>query len=172
MGVMLNFSSWEWPFLITIIPMWLFNQFVITTILTWCCEHENKIKHKYLVDKKPRYQLRPHKTAPRLTCDLCEWLAMEPTLLRPNIRPCCEFIRSPMVAQHLRLFLTVKNTRKTFPTSGESESVRVHFWDNGGGEQGSTTWSVIGLKFSTWIVIYIFFSAWNVIGGTSVKRDR
>ena len=119
MGVMINFSSWEWPFLITIIPMWLFNQFVITTILTWCCEHENKIKHKYLVDKKPRYQLRPHKTAPRLTCDLCEWLAMEPTLLRPNIRPCCEFIRSPMVAQLLRLFLTVKNTRKTFPTNGE-----------------------------------------------------
>ena len=63
--------------------------------------------------------LQPHKTAPRLTCDLCEWLAMEPTLLRPNIRPCCEFIRSPIVAQLLRLFLTVKNTRKTFPTSGE-----------------------------------------------------
>ena len=119
MGVMINFSSWEWPFLITIIPMWLFNQFVITTILTWCCEHENKIKHKYLVDKKPRYQLRSHKTAPRLTCDLCEWLAMEPTLLRPNIRPCCEFIRSSMVAQLLRLFLIVKNTRTTFPTSGE-----------------------------------------------------
>ena len=32
-----------------------------------------------------------------------------------------------------------------------------------GGEQGSTTWSVIGLKFSTWIVIYIFFFC--------VKRD-
>ena len=119
MGVMINFSSWEWPFLFTIIPMWLFNQFVITTILTWCCEHENKIKHKYLVDKKPRYQLRPHKIAPGRTCDLCEWLAMEPTLLRPNIRPCCEFIRSPMVAQLLRLFLTVKNTRKPFPASGE-----------------------------------------------------
>ena len=63
--------------------------------------------------------LQPHKTAPRLTCDICEWLAMEPTFLRPNIRPCCEFIRSPMVAQLLRLFLTVKNTRQTFPTSGE-----------------------------------------------------
>ena len=34
-----------------------------------------------------------------------------------------------MVAQLLRLFLTVKNTRKTFPTSGES--VRDHIWDNG-----------------------------------------
>ena len=127
MGVMINFSSWEWHFLITIIPMWLFHQFVFTTILTWCCEHENKIKHKYLVDKKPRYQLRPHKTAPRLTCDLCEWLAMEPTLLRPNIKPCCEFIRTTSAT----VFDSQKHSQNLPDQWRVSESVRDHFWDKG-----------------------------------------
>ena len=69
--------------------------------------------------------LQPHRTAPRLTCDLCEWLVMEPTLLRPNIRPCCEFIRSTMVAKLLRLFWQSKTlTKPSRPVANEWECAR------------------------------------------------
>ena len=124
MGVMINFSSWEWPFLITLKPMWLFNQFVITTFLTWCCEHENKIKHEYLVDKKPRL----HRDS----------LATSASDLRWN-RPCYDRILDRVASSFARqwshnfcdCFWQSKHSQNLPGQWRVSESVRDHFWDKG-----------------------------------------